>query len=66
MSKISISAKKVNRGLTADGHAFIQFVVRGSNPCCKNKPFYIGRTITESISASVVVDNLIPPHTKQR
>ena len=43
MSKISIRAKKVNRGLTADGHAFVQFVVRGSNPCCKNKPFYIAK-----------------------
>jgi hypothetical protein len=45
MSKISIRAKKVNSGLTADGHHYVQFVVRGSNPCCKNKPFYIAKNI---------------------
>lgn len=42
MSKISIRAREAEKGKrTKDGHAAVRFVVKGSNPCCKHKPFYI-------------------------
>ena len=44
MSKISIRAMEAEKGKrTTDGHASVRFVVSGSNPCCKHKPFYIAQ-----------------------
>ena len=44
MSKISIRPRKAENGkLTEDGYAIVRFVVNGSNPCCKHKPFYIAQ-----------------------